>query len=182
MFYALVYYPELKSEFIKQLRHQYDPYKDLIQEHITLVYPVPESIGEENIIKHINQVIKEWEPFKIHIKGYEKTWDNWLFLKIREGKEKLITLHDELYKGILQLYLRKDIPYKPHIGLGLFTKNTYDPLHPEKLPFDEENYQIAAAELEKLQPEFWRIMNQLTLVKINVEFSKLWDVETFYLF
>ena len=181
MFYALVFYPELNSELVTGLRKKYDPYYNLIREHITLVFPVPESVGEEKLHNHIENVLDGYQPFKVHITGYEKSWDNWLFLKVREGKDKLIQLHDNLYKGILELYLREDIPYKPHIGLGLFSTETYDPLHPEKLPLDEKGYQDAVEQMEKFKPDFWRIMNQLSLVKISKDFSQLWEEKTYYL-
>jgi len=181
MFYALAYYPELNDEVVNKLRKKYDPYSDLIKEHITLIFPVPETIGVDKLLSHISAILEKREPFRIHIRGFEKTWDNWLFLKVKEGKEKLIELHDALYTGILQLYLRKDLPYTPHIGIGLFTKERYDPLQPEKLTFDEENYQKALEKLKNEDPEYWRIMNQLTLVRINDDFSRLEEDKTYYL-
>ncbi len=181
MFYALVYYPELNDKVIDTLRKQYDPYSDLIQEHITLIFPVPDTIGEENLMNHVTEILKNKEPFRIHIVGFEKTWDNWLFLKVKEGKERLMNLYDSLYTGILQLYLRKDLPYIPHVGVGLFTKERYDPLQPEKLTFDKDNYEKAVEQLKKQNPEYWRIMNQLSLIRINDDFSHLEEIKTYYI-
>ncbi|MFO8236307.1 MAG: 2'-5' RNA ligase family protein [Bacteroidales bacterium] len=181
MFYALIYYPEIKNKIIDVIRNQYDPHAHLIKEHITLIFPVPDIIGEEKLVEHIEDVLSKWEPFKIHITGYGKTWDHWLYLKIKEGKGELMNLHDELYSGNLDLYLRENLPYKPRIGLGVFTKEGYDPLHPEKLSFDEAAYQEAENKLAQEALSLQRIMNQLVLVKINDEFSKLWEVNTFFL-
>ncbi|MFP4047647.1 MAG: 2'-5' RNA ligase family protein [Bacteroidales bacterium] len=181
MFHALVYYPEIENLVVNDIRKQYDPYVNLIKEHITLIFPIPETIGEEKLIGHIEEVLNKWEPFKLHITGYGKTWDHWLYLKIKEGKGKLINLHDQLYTGNLELFLRKDIPYKPRVGLGIFTKEHYDPMRPEELTFDKDAYAEAEMKLEKENISIKRIMNQLSLVKINDEFSKLWEVKTFFI-
>jgi hypothetical protein len=44
MLYALVHYPTVDVGSINQLRKKYDPQIDLIEPHLTLVFPVPASI------------------------------------------------------------------------------------------------------------------------------------------
>ena len=73
------------------------------------------------------------------------------------GKELVIGLHDELFTGILALYLRDDLPCKPHIGLGLFSK---------------EDYERARKEFEDMNLELWCTIDQWTLLRINAEFTQ----------
>jgi hypothetical protein len=50
MVFALVYYPNIDTISINQLRRKYDPQVDLIAPHITLMFPLSESIGEKDLI------------------------------------------------------------------------------------------------------------------------------------
>jgi hypothetical protein len=181
MFYALVYYPALNDSRIQGFREKYDPYSDLIMEHVTLIYPVPDEIQEDLVKRHLHHVLQKWKPFKTVLKGLGKTWDNWLYLKVQEGNNQFERLHEQLYSDILRPYKREDIPYEPMVGLGLFSLGTYDPLEPEKLQFDTGNYEKALQYLKSLDLSYTRIMNQLTLVKMNNEFTHLWELETYYL-
>ena len=90
MFYALVHNPAVDAVSIKQLRKKYDPQVELIEPHITIVFPVPESIGEQSLISHIQNVLLAWRPFNIHQNGLQLSWDNYLFLLVQEGKSDVI--------------------------------------------------------------------------------------------
>jgi len=182
MFYALVHYPKIGHPGFQAFRKRYEPYAGLLPEHLPFVFPVPESIGFENLVKHVEKVLEKWTAFDIHINGHTKTWDHWLMLVLKEGNEKTIRLHDDLYTGILAPYLREDLPYLPHIGLGLFSKENYNFNNPTaKLQLDEARYTQALAEVKELNLDFWRTVDTLTLVKVNPEFTQCWDVKVFKL-
>ncbi len=180
MFYALVYYPRIEHAGFHTFRNKYEPYSFLIEDHIPLIYPVPDSIGEEGISKHIENVLNDWNPFEIHISGFEKTVDHWLMLILKKGNDLVIRLHDQLYQDILASYLQKDLPYVPHVGLGLFSKEAYDFNNPTaELTLDQERYQDALAELKQMELDFHRTIDNLTLVRVNDDFTKCWDVRDF---
>jgi hypothetical protein len=182
MYFALVYYPKIEQKEFHLLRNKYEPYANLLPEHLAFLKPVPGSVGEENLKRHIKSILIKWEPFNVHFYGLEKSWDHWLLLVLKEGNQKAIKLHDELYSGILSPYLRKDLPYTPHVGLGLFSKENYDVSNPTaQLSLDEEKYQSARAEFKNLGLDFWRTIDHLTLVKINPDFSRCWDIMDFRL-
>src|ERR1051325_10646116 len=111
MLYALVHYPAVDVERINRLRRKYDPQFDLIAPHITVMFPVPESIGKHRLLSHIESVLPHWKPFPIHWKGLRKSWDEYLFLVLEGGEAEVIRLHDDLYTGLLSEYRSKDIPY-----------------------------------------------------------------------
>ncbi len=180
MYHAVVHYPEIERKTINAFRRKYDPHFDLINAHITLVFPVPESVGEKLLTGHIETVLSSWHPFDIHLKGFEKAWDHWLLLIVQEGNDDLIKLHDELYTGILAPYLRHDIGFVPHIALGLFTaKNSnYDLRDPKEVPFDHNAYVQALKEAEALRMDYWTTVPQLHLVKLDDKFTKIvWEEE-----
>ncbi len=116
--YALVHYPDIELRAIQQFRQRHDPQFDLIGPHITLLFPVPDCVGEEALVCHIDQVLRGWRPFEIGLREVQIAWDDYLYLLVQEGKETLVRLHDEIYTGILREYLRADLPYIPHVTLG----------------------------------------------------------------
>ncbi|RCJ36816.1 hypothetical protein A6769_15055 [Nostoc punctiforme NIES-2108] len=124
MSYALVHYPNINTEDINQIRHKYDPQVDLIEPHITLVFPVFEFINKNNLILHIDSILSKWKIFPICLKGLQKSWDEYMFLMVEEGKVDMVKLHNELYTGILAEYIRENLPFVPHLTLGKFTKDT----------------------------------------------------------
>ncbi|MEH2153508.1 2'-5' RNA ligase family protein [Nostoc sp.] len=124
MSYALVHYPNINTEDINQIRHKYDPQVDLIEPHITLVFPIVESINKNNLILHIDSILSKCKIFPICLKGLQKSWDEYMFLMVEEGKVDMVKLHNELYTGILAEYIRENLPFVPHLTLGKFIKDT----------------------------------------------------------
>lgn len=165
MFYALVHYPAVDKVSINQLRKKYDPQVDVIEPHITIVFPVPESVGEQHLVLHIENVLLEWKPFTIHLKGLQQSWDNHLFLLIQEGKADVIRLHDELYTGVLAEYYRDDLPFAPHITLGSFAEGGHPWLQ-------------ALEEAERAGLDYQSVVDRLHLVKVNRGRSQIiWSKE-----
>ncbi len=117
--YAVVFFPKIDVEEIQGFREKYDLQYNVIPPHITLVFPFS-GISEEQIVKHIDRVIKHIKSFQIRLNGLEKSFDDYLFLRVKGGDEEIINLHDKLYSVILVPHLRTDIPFVPHVTLGYF--------------------------------------------------------------
>jgi 2'-5' RNA ligase len=173
--YCLVYYPHINITAINTVRSKFDPTISLIDPHITVVFPFAETTPEEEVARHIESVLHHWTPFEVRLHGFEKSWDHWLFLSVAEGKAEFMRLHDELYTGLLAPYLWKAIPYAPHIGLGLFVQkdSQYDLKHPQQVAFDEEHYHQALHEAQALQLDYTSRVDQLTLIKLNEDFTHI---------
>ncbi len=142
MYYGLVIYPDLEhvlAESIDAIRSDYDPTFGIMGSHITVVFPVPESVGESRLTTHIGSVLAGWPSFEISLSGCKKSDDHWLFLLLRQGDTEVRRLYRALYTGILDEYRRDDIEFTPHLAVGLFLKPgvTYDWDHPQKADFDE---------------------------------------------
>jgi len=165
MIYALVHYPKIDVQRINQFRKKYDPQVDLIEPHITLMFPISESIGEGNLVNHLEHVLSHWQSFPIHLQGLEKSWDDYLFLLIQEGNDEIIRLHSEIYTEILTDCRKEDIQFIPHLTLGVFVKN-------------ESKYSEALAETQQLDLNYRCIVDKLHLVKVNDDKSQIvWSNE-----
>lgn len=163
--HAVVHYPHLSSGGLTGFRRKYDPYSELIAEHLTLVFPVPVSL--EVIRAHVQTVARKFRPFDIHIAGLRKTWDHWMYLGLKEGNEEFIALHDQLYTGPLGEYVRMDLVFEPHIGLGFFGREAFDPLDPQPVELDTESFEQARGEAAELGIDEWRRVETLTIVRFN---------------
>lgn len=165
MIYALVHYPDIDTGRINQFRRKYDPQVVLIEPHITLMFPVPESIGEEKLVDHLASVLRGWQSFPVHLQGCQIASADYLFLLIQEGKSDTIRLHDEIYTGILADYWRKEIPFIPHLTLGVVDKNSTD-----------RNQVLLEA--EALGTDYHCLLDRLHLVKVTDDRSKIvWNKE-----
>jgi 2'-5' RNA ligase len=182
MFYGLVHFPDIDYSKINQLRNKYDPTCRIIDPHITIMFPLPASVGETDLIQHLTTVLKSVTSFSIHMAGFIKSWDHWLFLTLREGNSEVIQLYDQIYSGVLSSYKRSDIPFIPHIGLGLFTKKgaDYSLLDPQKVELDQKRYNKALREAESLDLNYKSVLDKVSLLKLNHDLSKvIWRKEMY---
>jgi hypothetical protein len=178
MYYGLVYNPEFDERTkgnIETFRREYDSFVDYWEPHIPFIFPVPCSeVEETKLIEHIEKVLKKWKPFPIRMSGFAKSRDHWLLLRLKEGNEKVVALHDELYTGILSSYLRKDLEFIPHVGLALFARKDagYNALDPRVVDFDERLYRQALEEAESLKIDSFGIIDRLFLNKVILKGKK----------
>ena len=166
MIYALVHYPDVDARGINQLREKYDPQAAWIGPHVTLMFPVPDTVvGEDNLVKHLGNVLGRWRPFPIRLRGLEKSWDDYLFLLIEEGSENIVRLHDEIYTGVLAGHCREDRPFVPHLTLGAFRG-------------DAAAYALAFEEARRLDLDYRSLVDKLHLLKVNDERTHIvWSKE-----
>lgn len=150
---AIVYFPNINTKEIDTFREKYDPGFKIISSHITIVSPVSEIL-ENQFVEHIESVVKDVKLFSTHLIGLAKTLDKHLFLKVRDGNEQIVNLHDKLYSGILNPYIPTDFPFEPHITLGYFGMNIDDKL------FDQ-----ACSEAEGLNFDITCNFDSLSIIK-----------------
>lgn len=170
MYYALVNYPQIPLEKINPLRQKYDYSYPGISAHITIMFPIPvEEVSEPILTEHLNTILGRWKSFDIHLKGFEKAVDHWLFLGVQEGHDEIVRLHDEIYTGPFEKYLRPDLPFIPHIALGFFGKqgSNYNLENPTIVEFDEEKYIKAVDESGRLNLDFKTRLDKVNLIKIE---------------
>ena len=179
MYLALVFYPKIELDHFNVLRRKYDPYANLMKEHMPFVFPLDQKIGLAAFKAHVRSVLEGWSPFDIHLCNLRKTPDHWLMLTLEEGRKESIRLHNALYTGILAPYLRYDLPYEPHISLGHFGNEKWELENPLKtIDLDMPKYEKAMSEFKSLDLDMWRKVDQLTILGLDHALRKCTDLVT----
>jgi len=182
MLSVVIFKPEIDATKLDAFCSKYNPHAKLISPHITLVSPLHDKkISKEELVQHIQKVISTQMPFEIRLHGLEKSWDHWLNLIVDIGNDDIIKLHDRLYSGILEPFWRKDLPFTPHIGIGLFVKNqsNYDVSQPTLQEFDEDKYNDALKEAITLGFDYQTLCNSVELVTLDDELTCVIETEKF---
>lgn len=170
MYYALVSFPKADMTSVDRLRRKYDPMVDLIEPHLTVVFPVPELLGKRELVNHCAAVLQGWRPFQVVAGELVKTPDHWLFLTLRQGAPVVTRLYQDLHSGFLSDYARPEL-FQPHIGLGQFVKagRSFDWNNPSEADFDEDRYAQALREVKELDLELSWVIDALDLVELPDE-------------
>ncbi len=170
MFYCLIFYPQFSPELaesIDAIGSAYNPASGFIKPHITIIFPVQDSVGEQSLINHIQDVLGDWSPFTIRLGGFHRTANHWLFLTLPEGEAEVKRLYQALNTGILDD--GGDFSwFLPHISLGLFVKEgiTQDWRNPREEDFDPERYEEALRLAKALPLSESILVEKLQLVTI----------------
>lgn len=118
---TIMIFPDFSNiDVIDAIRERYDPLVDLIRPHITLVFPFRSEMSDEEILVEMERQISCFSKFYLRLQGISKkkdTYGNYLFLRIIDGLDEIIELHDMLYKSTLEKY-QKEVPYIPHMTIG----------------------------------------------------------------
>jgi len=176
---VVVLLPWLPEEPIASFRAKYDPTAGVVDPHITLVFPVPTSLGADQIREHVRRVVATRPPFNIRVTGLERSWDQWLFLLVADGRDEIVALHDALYTGILQPHLWTERPYVPHVGLGLFVveRDRHDLLEPRPRTLDEARFDAALREATALDIDHAGPIDRVHVVGLDAHLTEVLPLE-----
>ena len=138
----VVAYPKLEKhdyDWIQEYLNKNDPrYFDVVEPHITLLFAI-DDIAKEAFVSEVKKQLCGCEPFDfaIRIATINQNDDGKYyheFLVPDEGYSNIVRAHDKLYSGIFNDYLRLEIDFIPHIGIG-----NSDDAHISKKRVDELN-------------------------------------------
>lgn len=151
---AIVIFPNFDNvELIEGIRKKYDPLCDYIAPHLTLIFPFQSDLTTRELINHLENQLKGLSPFELVLKGVTGASDGYVFLDVKIGNDKVIELHDKLYKGILEPYHNRYIPYIPHITIAKLN--------------DSKEQGLVVDELLDFDVEFCTIIDKLTIEIID---------------
>ena len=105
-------------DIINKVRNKYDRLANLVNPHITLVFPFKDEISNDELITKLSSLLKNYSPFKVTFKGVSLSDDNYILLNCIDGNKEILKLHDAIYEKVLPNHYNKSIPYIPHITLG----------------------------------------------------------------
>jgi len=120
-------YPRLEKQdfdFIQSIRAEYEPNYSLLNPHVTFVFETDE-VEQGVFLEHLRPLITATPVIDFVMRSVSLIRDvdreRWfLLLTADEGFSSIVRLHDRLYTGVLAPQLRTDIPFIPHITLGVF--------------------------------------------------------------
>jgi 2'-5' RNA ligase len=170
MHFSLVYFPDVGVDTLNRIRRKYDPTFELVPPHVTIIFPVPESVGEARLLEHIKTILRGSRAFPVRFRGFEKSPDHWLFLKVQDGKVEFVQLFESMHTGPLAEFRRADVTFLPHVGLGLFVRKDvqYDMFAaPRADDLDESSYRQALKEAEAEHIDLRTNVSTLHLVQLE---------------
>jgi len=117
--YAVAWFPRFEGlGEVEAFRARHDPMAALIPAHLTLVFPFPTSLTRLQVETHVKRVVSRWPPIPVTFRAVRMHANEFVFLMASRGAESLGELHDRLYTRSLLPYLRRDLPYEPHITIA----------------------------------------------------------------
>jgi 2'-5' RNA ligase len=171
--------PWLPEEPIGSFRRAHYPTAHLIGPHLTVVFPVPASIGSDVFREHVRGVVSRTPAFDIRLRGLGRSWDHWLFLGVARGGDEVIALHDALYTGILREHLWTEQPYVPHVGLGLFVeeRDSHDLLELRPRSLDRARFEEALHEAEALGLDYAGRVDSVHILGLDEDLTHVTRLE-----
>lgn len=117
---SILIFPEIYNEqALQKVRQQYDPLFSHIRPHISLVFPFDATASDTNIIETTQQILTTTKSFPTTFNKLGSDNNGYIWIEPSYGKDKFVKIHDNLYQNSLfPPFLRKDIPFEPHITLG----------------------------------------------------------------
>jgi 2'-5' RNA ligase len=137
----------------------------LIPAHLTLVFPFATALTRLQVATHVKRVAARWPQVPVSFRAVRLYANEFVFLMAARGADSVHALHDAMYTRSLLPYLRRDLPYEPHITLAR---------NPD-LARLEAAYDEARAELGR---ELCDVMREVTLlcVKRDGRIERLGDL------
>ncbi len=108
---------------MESFRRQHDlPYRDVVAAHFTLAFGC-DAIAEPAYTAHVSAVCRASKAIRFSCRYAMLGADHFddsahVFIVPDEGYAGISLLHDRLYTGVLEPYLKLDAPCIPHITIG----------------------------------------------------------------
>ena len=107
---------------IELLRRRHDANATRVAAHLTLVFGL-EGVDRRVVDAHVARMASQNRQIAYRLSSYLAVPDidqtqHSIFLVPDQGRLEIEALHDALYSGPLKGYLRRDIPYIPHVTIG----------------------------------------------------------------
>lgn len=166
---CIMIFPEFANmDVIDKVRERFDPLATHVRPHITLVFPFSSSIESSELKNHLNNALSSIKSFRIVLKNITpiRSFGNYLFLNIDNGKDEIVEIHKRLYTGILESYFPewlKSGGYYPHMTVGKIES--------------EEEYNAAIEETKEIVDVFVTIVNKVSVEIIDENEDSIIEME-----
>jgi 2'-5' RNA ligase len=103
-------------EWIDRVRSRYDPQRNVVAPHFTLVFPCKAG-PVDAVLEHAAHVALQTEPSRFVLRS-ALVASSHVFLVPDEGSSAVIALHGSLNSGHLAPIARTDVPFTPHVTVA----------------------------------------------------------------
>ncbi|MBG6217192.1 2'-5' RNA ligase [Arthrobacter sp. CAN_A6] len=138
-----------------------DPMAVLVPPHITLITTTP-AMDWQGTMEHVRAVAKAQSTFTVTLKstGSFRPVSPVVFLKVDQGFEECVGLHEKLQAGPLERTL--DFPFHPHVTVAHDVSDAGMDAAVEELESFEASFQVRSMGLYEHQPSgSWKLREEL---------------------
>jgi len=105
-------------EWIDRIRSRYDPQRNVVAPHFTLVFPCKAG-PVDAVLEHSAHVASQTEPSRFVLRSaLAVKASSHVFLLPDEGSSAVVALHGSLNSGQLAPIARPDVPFTPHVTVA----------------------------------------------------------------
>jgi 2'-5' RNA ligase len=105
-------------EWIDRIRSRYDPQRNVVAPHFTLVFPCKAG-PVDAVLEHAAHVASQTEPSRFVLRSaLAVKASSHVFLVPDEGSSAVVALHGSLNSGQLAPIARPDVPFTPHVTVA----------------------------------------------------------------
>lgn len=159
--HAIVLFPAFDAAAeIETLRRAYDPQATVLPAHVTVVFPFTNADAATFLYDHIAASIAGMTPFDIALATPTPEDGGYLFLRVTEGRDRVVELHDRLYRGPLLEHRSVTHDYEPHVTVG-------------RLDSSEALRTAASAACRRLQSPLHAHINEVALFEIGAGLGRI---------
>jgi 2'-5' RNA ligase len=116
---TLVWFPPADAVAdLERFRAAHDPRSRALAAHVTLVFPFGSSLGDVQVAAHVRRTVARWPVLPVRLEGLGHFHADWIYVRLSHGHAAVSALHDRLYRGALAPFLRRELPYEPHVTIA----------------------------------------------------------------
>ena len=105
-------------EWIDRIRSRYDPQRNVVAPHFTLVFPC-KADPVDAVLEHAAHVASQTEPSRFVLRSaLAVKASSHVFPVPDEGSSAVVALHGSLNSGQLAPSARPDVPFTPHVTVA----------------------------------------------------------------
>jgi 2'-5' RNA ligase len=115
---AIVAFPAGDLAVVEAFRRAHDPLAGAMPAHVTLVFPFASTLSSLQVTAHARRVASRWPVIPIRLRGVDAYAGEWVHLRVTQGRDAVVELHDRLYRRALAPFLRPEFAYEPHVTIA----------------------------------------------------------------
>jgi 2'-5' RNA ligase len=119
---VIVAFPRIENpagwEEVLSARERFDPLARLVEPHLTLVSPFEDPMSDAALEQHVRTAVCELRSFAVTLRDVTVHENEYLFLNVKRGNDRVVDLRDALYAGPLAAHLSRTHTFVPHVTVG----------------------------------------------------------------